>query len=93
MSVQHFTPPGMGWIPDLPDPRDYTFRHQKVYELLERLQPSADHRLPDEVDLRCDGDEEYLTKAGDQELLNCSSAFAALSVVEYFERRVFGRDL
>tara|TARA_R110002073_G_scaffold73085_17_gene178879 strand:- start:32593 stop:33369 length:777 start_codon:yes stop_codon:yes gene_type:complete len=46
---------------------------------------------PDLVDLRCDCDTEYFTVVDDQGELNASSAFAALSAVEYFERRVTGR--
>ena len=42
-------PQGMGWIPDLPDARDYTYRHEEVLRLLRRLKqtsPStARHRL------------------------------------------------
>ena len=42
----------MGWIPDLPDPRDYTHGHEAVLPLLKRLKRSQRKELPDEVDLR-----------------------------------------
>lgn len=86
-----FVPKGFGWLPDLPDGRDYTLRHPTVTALLSRLHPGSDARLPDEVDLRIDGDGVYFTDVDDQGTLNASSAFAALALVEYFERRVFAR--
>lgn len=89
--MSRFTPLGMGWIPDLPDPRDYTFRHEAVVQLLKRLKRPRRRSLPDAVDLRRDDDGEYFTEPHDQGPLNCSSAFAILSLVEYFERRVRGR--
>ncbi len=82
----------MGWIPDLPDPRDYTPEHEHVRELLSGLKPSPSKKLPSSVDLR--GDEEdpcaFLTDVEDQGSLNCSAACAVLGMVEYFERRVHG---
>ena len=82
----------MGWIPDLPDARDYTCRHEEVVPLLKRLKRSRRRKLPDEVDLRFGDEGEYFfTEPEDQGALNCSSTCAVLSVVEYFERRVRGR--
>ena len=81
----------MGWIPDLPDPRDYTYRHDEVLQLLRRLKRSRRKSLPNEVDLRRDDEGEYFTPPEDQGPLNCSAACAVLSLVEYFERRVRGR--
>lgn len=81
----------MGWIPDLPDARDYTYRHADVLPLLKRLKRASRARLPDETDLRADAEGEYFTPPGDQGTLHCSAAFAVLSLFEYFERRVAGR--
>lgn len=82
----------MGWIPDLPDPRDYTYRHAAVLPLLRRLKRSQRKKLPDKVDLRCGDEGEYFfTEPENQGLLNCSSTCAVISLVEYFERRVRGR--
>ncbi len=86
-----FIPQSTGWIPDLPDARDYTYWEEPVYPLLKRLTRSRRKQLPDEVDLRCDGEGEYFTPAEDQGPLNSSAAFAVLSLVEYFERRARGR--
>ncbi len=82
----------MGWIPDLPDPCDYTYRHEAVLPLLKGLKRSRRKNLPDKVDLRFGDEGEYFfTEPEDQGPLNCSSTCAVLSLVEYFERRVRGR--
>ncbi len=86
--MSKFIPQGMGWQPDLPDARDYTYRHNQIQSLLGSLKPATCEELPDEVDLRRDCEDEYFTDPEDQGPLNCSSAFAVLSLVEYFERRV-----
>ncbi len=86
-----FIPQGMGWHPDLPDARDYTYRHDAVLPLLRRLKRSRRKTLPSEVDLRCEDEVEHFTPPEDQGPLNCSAACAVLGLVEYFERRVRGR--
>lgn len=43
------------------------------------------------VDLQRDAEGEYFASIEDQGPLNCSSVFAVLGLVEYFERRIFGR--
>lgn len=81
----------MGWIPDLPDTRDYTFRQPEVVSLLRRFKQTRHEPLHDAVDLRQDSEGEYFTTVEDQGPLNSSSAFAVLSLLEYFERRIHGR--
>ncbi|MCA9075834.1 MAG: C1 family peptidase [Planctomycetaceae bacterium] len=89
--MSKFIPQGMGWIPDLPDPRDYTYRHEKILPILQQLKHCSGE-VPDEIDLRYgDEGEVFLTDVEDQGPLNSSSAFAVLSLVEYFERRIYGR--
>jgi C1A family cysteine protease len=85
--VTKFVPLGLGWHPDLPDARDDTPWHDAVQTLLRRLRPAARKGLPREVDLRRDEECEYFGPSEDQGPLNCSCACAALSLVEYFERR------
>ena len=86
-----FVPKGFGWQPDLPDGRDYTFRHSEVIRALKQLRRSEVDSLPEEIDLRNDGDGDYFTGVDNQVTLNSSSAFAVLGMVEYFERRVHAR--
>lgn len=82
----------MGWIPDLPDPRDYTHRHEAVLPLLSRLRRWRRKKQPEEVDLRFgDEGEFFFTEPENQGPLGCSAACAVLSLIEYFERRVRGR--
>ncbi len=76
----------MGWVPDLPDPRDYTYRHEQILCLLRRLKRSPRKALPNAVDLRRDEEGEYFTPPEDQGPLNCSAACAVLGLLEYFER-------
>lgn len=85
-----FIPQGMGWIPDIPDPRDYTYRHKEILTILQQLKPFSGE-LPEEVDLRYGEEGEvFFTDVEDQGPLNSSTAFAVLSLVEYFERRIYG---
>lgn len=85
-----FMKKGMGWIPDLPDIRDYTFQHPEILSTLVRLKRPPGKELPEAVDLRSDSDGVYLTDTEDQGSLNSSPAFAVLSLIEYFERRIHG---
>lgn len=86
-----FIPPNMGWIPDLPDARDYTARQPEIRRLLERLSPPESCELPDEVDLRGDEEGQYFPPAENQAALACSASFAVLGLLTYFERRISGR--
>lgn len=81
----------MGWIPDLPDPRDLPHRHPAIVELLEQLPRNRRKTLPDDVDLSGDGEVHFIGDVREQGALNSSTAFAVLGLVEYFERRVHGR--
>ena len=88
--VSRFIPQGMGWHPDLPDPRDYYFRNDFVLPMLGGLVRAGREELPEQVDLRRDEQGEYFSPPEDQGPLNCSCAFAVISLAEYFERRGCG---
>jgi hypothetical protein len=87
-----FIPDGMGWQPDLPDPRDYTLDSPSVKPILQRLGffRKGRTKLPKRVDLR---DENLLPPPQDQGPLNASSAFAVLDLIEFLERKQLGRSL
>lgn len=88
-----FSARGYGWIPDLPDPRDYTVRQEEVAAVLLQLPELAAEELPEEVDLTT-GDEDgavFFGEVEDQGAVHSSTAFAVLDLVEYFERRIHGR--
>lgn len=104
--VSRFYPHGLGWIPDLPDPRDYSSVHEEILPQLQRLQGNlnrfqlaglTDHEsmaIPDQIDLRHgDEGEVYLPEVEDQRGVSSSTVFTVLSMVEYFERRIHARTL
>jgi C1A family cysteine protease len=91
--------PGMGWLPDYPDFRDYTFEikgsfeNKKKEEIEKLLSPiglgGADiTTLPASVDLR-----PWCSKIENQGQIGSCTANAGAGVVEYFENRAFGRYL
>jgi len=81
---EEYVPHGLGWHPDLPDPRDYTVGVKEVAKMLDKLPPHKNR--PERVDWR-----EYCGKVDDQEGLRASSAHACVGLLQYFERRSTGR--
>ncbi len=86
---------GMGWIPDLPDFRDYTEETREVREILgpTGVRPAAAKgrrrpRLPAAVDLR-----PWASPVEDQGALGSCTAQAGAGVIEYYERKSFGRHV
>lgn len=94
--------PGMGWLPDLPDYRDYTIDTNKIpdrkkelgqkppkslFTTLKVLKPPADAVTAD-ANLRA-----YFSPIEDQGSLGSCTANAGVALVEYFERRAFGRHI
>jgi C1A family cysteine protease len=93
MIVSRSSAPGLGWLRDLPDPRDFTPDHEEVRRLLAPLKQRKSPRpgLPQSVDLRFNGDsQQFFSRVDDQGALNCSAACALLGLVEYLERRAHG---
>ena len=80
---------GMGWLPDYPDLRDYTAQHQEILPLLKkaRVDP-GNSKLPARVDLR-----EWCSPVEDQGALGSCTAHAGVGIVEYFEKRSFGKHV
>lgn len=89
----------MGWIPDYPDFRDYTFEikesleTKKKEEIENLLSPTGLERadittLPSSVDLR-----PWCSKIENQGQIGSCTANAGVGVVEYFENRAFGKYL
>jgi C1A family cysteine protease len=82
-----------GWMPDYPDFRDYTESTPSVREILmptglkkpaaARSKPRA---LPSSVDLR-----EWCSPIEDQRKLGACTANAGAGLIEYYERKAFGR--
>lgn len=84
----------MGWIPDLPDIRDYTMETTSIHDMLQmtaakktvlaKKAPS----LPNSVDLR-----QWCSPVEDQGQLGSCTAQAAVALVEYYERRATGAHI
>jgi len=94
---------GMGWLPDLPDFRDFTADHDEVADKLKLLgqkdsiktmlkkvgaSKSAKAPLPASADLRA-----WCSPVEDQGQLGSCTANAGVGMVEYFERRAFGKHI
>jgi len=94
---------GMGWRPDYPDFRDYTAEsgefapRLKALKQRDSLKPMFAKiglaepnkiKLPTSTDLR-----QYCSPIEDQEQLGSCTANAGVALVEYFERRAFGRHI
>lgn len=86
---------GMGWIPDLPDFRDYTEETAAVREILGPTGVTAagprtrrPAGLPAAVDLR-----PWASPIEDQGALGSCTAQAGAGVIEYYERKSFGRHV
>lgn len=92
---------GMGWLRDNPDFRDYTIDYDTVAPQLKALGQrsvkdnlqkvgvlKAPAALPATADLRT-----WCSPIEDQKNLGSCTAQAGVSVVEYFERRAFGRHI
>ena len=81
----------MGWLPDYPDIRDYTPEHEMIASKLVRTKaadPAAAGLLPNAVDLR-----QWCPPVEDQGDLGSCTANAGVALVEYFERRSFGKHI
>ncbi|MBN1938046.1 MAG: cysteine protease [Candidatus Aminicenantes bacterium] len=79
-----------GWIPDIPDFRDYSRESPPVRSLLGagRRRAGKSTALPTAVDLRAD-----CSPVEDQGALGSCTANAGVGLIEYYERRAFGRHL
>ena len=96
-----FVIPAMGWLPDYPDIRDLTPESEVIVPRLRALgqlpvkamlaQVGAEAPvtvLPASVDLR-----PWCSPMEDQQTIGSCTAHAGVGLVEYFERRAFGKHL
>ncbi len=88
---------GTGWLPPLPDMRDYTEDHPNVQPMLETLGIVSTEKflkgktpmaVPVSVDLR-----QHFSPIENQGGLGSCTAQAAVGIVEYFQRRRFNRHI
>ena len=80
-----------GWIPPLPDLRDFSSDDPEIRAMAAVLGVGSGPQvlgLPSRTDLR-----KWFSSIGDQRGLRSCAAHAAVSVVEYSERRAFDREM
>ncbi|MBE0426048.1 MAG: cysteine protease [Nitrospirae bacterium] len=81
---------GMGWLPDLPDYRDYSPEHEKIKPMLQEIRLTEPEKvsLPPSVDLR-----QWCSEIEDQGSLGSCTAQAGAGLIEYYERKAFGTHI
>ncbi|OAI03758.1 C1 family peptidase [Methylomonas methanica] len=80
----------LGWRPDLPDIRDYQTESDTIQKILSKSEAlkATPKQLPASVDLRS-----WCSPIEDQGDLGSCTANAGVGLIEYFERRAFGKHL
>ncbi len=79
---------GLGWLPDYPDFRDYTAENSAVSAMLSEVGADKPLSLGASVDLRA-----WCSPVENQGSLGSCTANAGIGMVEYFERRAFGKHV
>jgi len=87
---------GMGWLPDYPDLRDYTFRSKELMkkdDIRSLVTPTGlggteAPSLPSSVDLR-----RWCSPVENQGSIGSCTAHAGVGIAEYCERRAFGKHI
>jgi len=81
---------GMGWLPDYPDFRDYTEEQKSVKTMLTKagVTKAVKAALPATVDLRA-----WCPPIENQGSIGSCTANAGVAMVEYFERKAFGKHI
>ena len=79
---------GMGWIPDYPDFRDYTEKTEGIRNVLGIPKASKAKSPPASIDLR-----QWCSPIEDQGSLGSCTANAGVGMIEYYERKAFGRHI
>lgn len=79
---------GMGWIPDQPDFRDYTFASPELAEIVKKLKlNSVDATtIPTSKDIS-----QYCSPIEDQGQIGSCTAHAAAGLIEYGQRKAYGK--
>lgn len=88
--IEMFGKLGMGWLPDYPDFRDYTIEHDAVNGMLAKVGAAKPLKagLAATADLR-----PWCPPIENQGSLGSCTANAGVAMVEYFERRAFGKHV
>jgi C1A family cysteine protease len=82
-------PVGTGWLPPVPDLRDYTVDHAEIKAFNTKLKMGTGKlKQAGSVDLR-----EWCSHVENQLNLGSCTAHAGIGIVEYFEKRAFGKHI
>lgn len=76
---------GTGWLPSMPDLRDYTSDHSDITTITGKL-GLGKGRMKDSVDLR-----NWCSPVEDQGDLGSCTAHAGIGIVEYYEKRAYNK--
>jgi C1A family cysteine protease len=81
---------GMGYLRDLPDIRDYHADTDSIRKILKSSKPlkEAVKAVPSAVDLR-----EWCSPIEDQKSIGSCTAHAGVGMLEYYQRRAFGKHI
>lgn len=80
---------GLGWLPDRPDFRDLTVENKKILPMMEAVGVKEPlETVPDKVDLR-----KWCSPVEDQGKIGSCTANAGVGLLEYYERKAFGKHL
>jgi C1A family cysteine protease len=82
---------GSGWLPPLPDLRDFTEVEPEIAKMAKKLGLGDSKKLkapPPNVDLRA-----WCSPIENQQSLGSCTAQAAVGIVEYFQGRAFGKHI
>lgn len=82
---------GTGWLPPLPDLRDYTEEEPEIAKMAKKLglpKGKTPKAMPAKVDLT-----QWCSPIENQKSLGSCTAHAAVGVVEYFQRRAHGKHI
>jgi C1A family cysteine protease len=82
---------GTGWIPPLPDLRDFTEAESGISEMTKKLRISPTRKslkLPNKIDLSS-----WCSSIENQGSLGSCTAHAGVGIIEYFERRAFKKHI
>ncbi len=77
-----------GWLPDLPSFQDYTPEHAKVKPMLTKALGAGAPKAPLTMDLRA-----WCSPIENQLGLGSCTAHAGVGMVEYYQRRAFGKHV
>ena len=84
---------GTGWLPPVPDLRDYTAGHSEIKKILRNSKPATCNQQlatsnlqPASADLRA-----WCSPIENQGSLGSCTAHAGVGIVEYFENRAYGK--